>query len=72
MEIQQRLETLRTEFEKGQNQLRELTNQQNHLQETMLRIQGAMQVLDEMLSEDAPNEAAGLHAVEPAAARKAV
>ncbi len=64
-DIQQRLETLRVEFEKGQKQLRELHNRQTYLQETLLRIQGAMQVLEEILADDAPRETAGVHALEP-------
>ena len=58
-EIHQRLEALRGEYEKGQARLRELQLQESHLQETLLRISGAMQVLTELLekeSSDAKSE----------------
>jgi predicted nuclease with TOPRIM domain len=51
-EIQQRLETLRTEFEKGQTRLQELQQQQSQLHETLLRIGGAIQVLTELLEKE--------------------
>jgi predicted nuclease with TOPRIM domain len=69
--LQHRLEALRAEFEKGQKQLRDLHSQQISLQETMLRIQGAMQVLEEVLAEDAPKETAGVHSIEAVSGRKA-
>jgi predicted nuclease with TOPRIM domain len=47
-QIQTRLEVLKTEFETGQARLRELEMQQSHLRETLLRISGAIQVLEEM------------------------
>jgi len=50
--IQQRLDELTAEFEKGQNKLQELQQQQSHLHETLLRIGGAIQVLTELLEKE--------------------
>jgi predicted nuclease with TOPRIM domain len=50
--IQARLEELKKEFESGQARLRELDNQQALLRETLLRISGAIQVLNEVLAVD--------------------
>ena len=51
--LQQRLEELKSEFEKGQAKLQELQQQQSHLHETLLRIGGAIQVLTELLEKEA-------------------
>ena len=48
-QIETRLEVLKAEFEAGQAKLRELERQQAHLRETLLRISGAIQVLQEIL-----------------------
>jgi predicted nuclease with TOPRIM domain len=56
-EMQARLELLRTEFETGERRLEELERQRVQLTETMLRISGAMQVLEEMLGEAPADEA---------------
>lgn len=49
-QLEQRLQTLRNEFETGQAQLRGLERQQMLLRETLLRISGAIQVLEEALA----------------------
>jgi hypothetical protein len=46
-----RLEMLRKEFELGQKQLAEVEAQRAKLTEAMLRISGAIQVLEELLGE---------------------
>lgn len=46
--IQQRLATLRAEYDKGQERLRALHREEAELRETLLRIEGAMMVLNEM------------------------
>ncbi|MDX2278089.1 MAG: hypothetical protein NW218_00815 [Saprospiraceae bacterium] len=46
--IQARLETLRTEYQSGQDALKALQEQQAELENTMLRIAGAIQVLEEL------------------------
>jgi hypothetical protein len=51
--IQARLADLRREYEVGESRLRELTQQEVGLRETLLRISGAIQVLEE-LSDSAP------------------
>ena len=51
-ELQQRLEELRKEFETGQNRLRDLEMQEAHLSETLLRISGAIQLLEELLAQE--------------------
>ena len=48
-QLRLRLEELKKEFETGQNRLRELELQQANVQQTLLRISGAIQVLEEML-----------------------
>ena len=51
-DIQARLEELQGEFRAGEAKLRELELETARLRETLLRISGAMQVLQELL--DAP------------------
>jgi len=46
--ITQKLEALRSEYAKGQKQLNQLERQRQDLTETMLRISGAIQVLEEL------------------------
>jgi predicted nuclease with TOPRIM domain len=55
-QIQSRIEVLKSEFETGQVKLRELEMQQSRLRETLLRISGAIQVLEEMLQSAKPDE----------------
>ena len=49
-----RLELLRNEFETGQRQLAELDSRRAQLTETLLRISGAIQVLEELTNESSP------------------
>jgi predicted nuclease with TOPRIM domain len=49
-QIQSRLTELKKEFEIGQTRLQELERQQAMLRETLLRISGAIQVLEEMIA----------------------
>jgi len=56
--IEQRLRSLKTEFEAGQKILAEYEEKQRNLRETLLRISGAIQVLEEVL-ENADSEANG-------------
>jgi septal ring factor EnvC (AmiA/AmiB activator) len=52
--ISSRIEGLRQELGKGQKRLQELDQQQQQLRDTILRISGAIQVLEELLIETAP------------------
>lgn len=47
--IRSRLAVLQDEYEKGRERLRELQYQQSQIEETLLRIEGAMTVLHEFL-----------------------
>ena len=53
-QLRMRLEELKREFEAGGARLRELDAEQARVRETMLRISGAIQVLEEALAQDAP------------------
>jgi predicted nuclease with TOPRIM domain len=50
-QLQQRLESLKTEYATGQKMLADLETQQANLRDTLLRISGAIQVLEETLNE---------------------
>lgn len=49
-QLEQRLTQLRAEFAAGQQRLTDLERQQASLQQTLLRISGAIQVLEEELA----------------------
>ena len=49
--VRQRLAELRAEYDKGQKTLQDLDNQAASLRATLLRISGAVQVLQETLGE---------------------
>jgi predicted nuclease with TOPRIM domain len=53
-QLQARLKALKEEYEVGQTRLQELERQQVYLRETLLRISGAIQVLEEMLAASPP------------------
>ena len=57
-QLQRRLEELKKEYETGQARLRELEAETNHVGETMLRISGAIQIIQEMLVESDKQEKA--------------
>ncbi|GHG99771.1 hypothetical protein [Comamonas sp. JC664] len=52
--IEQRLGALQAEYEAGQKMLAELDAKRSQLTTTLLRIEGAMQVLREMLASERP------------------
>jgi hypothetical protein len=69
--IEARLAELRTEFETGQRMLAELEEKREKLRESMLRIAGAIQVLEEVGGEvggegekEDPKEESDVHASE--------
>ncbi len=49
--IQKKLQELKIEFESGQKMLQSLELQQEKLEATLLRISGAIQVLEELLEQ---------------------
>jgi prefoldin subunit 5 len=53
-QMEQRLQQLRQEFESGQKMLADLDAKKADLQQTLLRISGAIQVLEEMLAAEEP------------------
>ncbi|MBD1887666.1 hypothetical protein [Microcoleus vaginatus] len=50
--IEHRLESLKAEYEAGQKLLAEYETKQRNLRETLLRISGAIQVLEEVITEE--------------------
>ena len=50
-QLEKRLQELKTEFEAGQKMLADLEEKQANLKNTLLRISGAIQVLEELLSQ---------------------
>ena len=54
--IRQRLQALRQEFEAGQKMLVDIETQKADLQQTLLRISGAIQILEEILAEQTTAE----------------
>jgi hypothetical protein len=53
-QVQARLQALRAEWATGQTKLRELELQQLRLREVLLRVRGAIQVLEEVLGQGKP------------------
>lgn len=66
-QLQRRLEELKKEYEAGQARLRELETETGYVRETMLRISGAIQVIQELLEKDKQQD----EAVEPVKAEQA-
>ena len=51
--LEERLKALKVEFEKGQDRLKELQKEATETSNTLLRISGAIQVLEEELQKEA-------------------
>jgi uncharacterized coiled-coil protein SlyX len=65
--LEQRISELKAEQEKGQRVLAEINARQAELQQTLLRISGAIQVLEELLAGSGPAEPDGVDGTEPVA-----
>ncbi|MFJ7073466.1 hypothetical protein [Streptomyces sp. NPDC098781] len=52
VKMQERLAGLKQDFEKGEYQLHSLVQQETALKESLLRVSGAIRVLEELLSTD--------------------
>lgn len=59
-QLRHRIQSLKAEFEAGQKMLSDLESQQVKVRETLLRISGAIQVLEEELAK-ADSEGNGLY-----------
>lgn len=55
-QVQVRIETLRKELEVGQQRMQDLERQLTQLRDTMLRISGALQVLEEIQAQAATTD----------------
>ena len=55
-QMQTRLKVLKSEFESGEAELAKVERQRASLHDTMLRISGAVQVLEELLAAELPIE----------------
>jgi predicted nucleic acid-binding Zn-ribbon protein len=55
---QSRLDALRKEMAVGEQRMQDLERQLTQLRDTMLRISGAIQVLEELQAQDTPDAAA--------------
>lgn len=55
-QLRMRLEELKREYETGQARLRELETETQYVRETLLRISGAIQVIQEMLGQPGEKE----------------
>jgi len=64
--IEERMNTLKSEYESGQKMLAELEARRANLTQTLLRIEGAMQVLKELQESD-PKPAEDAPGIPPAA-----
>ncbi len=58
-QLEKRLKELKAEFESGQKMLAELETKQTNLRNTLLRISGAVQVIEEELAKDSPHPGNG-------------
>lgn len=65
--LEKRLQELRAEFEQGQKMIGEMEARQAQLRETLLRISGAIQVLEEELRETGAGLSAEGVGMDPAA-----
>ncbi len=57
-QLSSRLAELKAEYESGQKMLADLERRQLELQQTLLRISGAIQVLEELLARETEEESA--------------
>ena len=64
-QLQERLDELKSQYQLGEGQLRELVRQEAALRETLLRITGAIQVLEELLGTSPAEPAAPAAEQEP-------
>ncbi|MBO1351121.1 MAG: hypothetical protein EBE86_028840 [Hormoscilla sp. GUM202] len=53
--LQKRLQSLKAEYEAGEKMLADLETKQQNLQQTLLRISGAIQVIEEELADSEEN-----------------
>ena len=60
-QLLQRVDALKDEFQTGQQKLRELETQQSLCRERLLRISGAIQVLEELLAQGSAAAGSGSH-----------
>ena len=65
-QLEQRLAELKKEFESGQRMLADLEAQQARIRETVLRISGAIQVLEELLARAPATDSSSHPTVVPA------
>jgi chromosome segregation ATPase len=61
-QLEQRLKELKVEFESGQRMMADLEAQQANLNNTLLRISGAIQVIEELLAKETQSPS---NAIEP-------
>jgi len=65
-QLEQRLKELRSKFESGQKALADLEHRQAELRNTLLRINGAIQVLEEELAREKGEESKSIDQLEGA------